>query len=157
MSERWDRGNCDQRCAIGPKANRWKVPGRPDQGFLAVGRDHGECHRGHRGVVAAREVENVEDLVDRPPRLDLSGSEGLESRYGGGGVDAVAAHIAHDEDDGGRRLDHVEPIAADVDTDVTGEIATGDLEAIGRGVDPGSIASAGEGRCVADAGTRQDR
>ena len=77
MSERWDRGNRNQRCAIGPKANRWKVPGRPDQGFLAVGRDHGECHRGHGGVVAAREVENVEDLVDRPPRSDLSGSEGL--------------------------------------------------------------------------------
>ena len=31
-------------------------------------------------VVAARTVENVEDLVDRPPRSDLSGSEGLEPR-----------------------------------------------------------------------------
>ena len=113
------------------------MPGRPDQGFLAVGRDHGECHRGHRGVVAARTVENVEDLVDRPPRSDLSGSEGLEPRHGGGGVDAVAAHIAHDEDDGGCRLDHVEPIAADVDADVAGEIATGDLEAVRRCIDPG--------------------
>ena len=49
----------------------------------------------------------------------------------------MAAHIAHDEDDGGCRLDHVEPIAADVDADVAGEIATGDLEAVRRCVDPG--------------------